>query len=115
MKTIHYADYDVTTTDATSDAVLAYAQALALKGRSDTVHVSGFDEAGNPKDFDLLIGPSSQIIASSSDLDLDVTTDGSDVAELTARTDALLRENHVTPGGTFEDYRDLDDGHLSLS
>jgi hypothetical protein len=115
MKTIHYADHDITTADATSDAVLAYAQALALRGRSDTVHLSGFDEAGKARDFDLLIGPSSQIIASSSDLDLDIASDDADVAELLARTDALVRENHVAPGGTSEDYGDLDDGHLSSS
>jgi hypothetical protein len=108
MKTIHYADYDITTTDAISDTVLEYARVLALKGSSDTVHVQGFDVEGNAKTFDLLIGPASQIIASSSDVDRDGIDDKDDVAELTARTEALTQVNYVLPGGTFEDYSDLD-------
>lgn len=108
MKTIHYADYDITTSDATSDAVLRYAQALALKGRSDTVHVSGFDASGGPKSFDLLIGPSSQIIASSSNQDRHDLEDTAFVAEIITRTVALLNENVVVPDGTAHDYEDLD-------
>jgi hypothetical protein len=108
MRTIHYADYDITTTDAISDAVLEYPQALALDGSSDTVQVSEFDVDGNAKDFDLLIGPASQIIASSSDLDHDGIDDAGDVAELTARTEALTHQNYVVPDGSADDYGVLD-------
>jgi hypothetical protein len=108
LKTIHYADYDITTTDETSDVVLAYAQALALKDRSDTVHVSGFDEAGQAKGFDLLIGPASQIIASTSDVDFEGATDEAGVAEIIARTEALAQEDRAVAGGTLEDFVDLD-------
>jgi hypothetical protein len=108
MKTIHYVDYDITTTDETSDAVLAYAQALALKDRSDTVHVSGFDAAGDAKEFDLLIGPASQIVAATSDLRVDDATDGHDAAEIRARINALAQENHVVPEASTDSFPDPD-------
>jgi hypothetical protein len=107
LKTIHYADYDFTTTDETADAVLAYAQALALKGRSDTVHVSGFDDAGHVREFDLLIGPSSQIIAATAESELEGVTDDASVAEIIARTEALAQEDRAV-SGTLEDFVDLD-------
>jgi hypothetical protein len=109
LKTIHYADYDLTTTDETADAVLAYAQALALKDRSDTVHVSGIDRDGHPKDFDLLIGPSSQIVASTSDNDFEVVTNAASVAVIIARTEALAEEGRAVSAGSLEDFVDLDD------
>jgi hypothetical protein len=109
VKTIHYADYDITTTDETADAVLAYAQALALNGRSDTVQVSGFDDDGAAKEFDLLIGPSSQIIASTADVELEGITDDAGVAEITARTEALAERHRPVAGGALEDFVDLDD------
>jgi hypothetical protein len=107
LKTIHYADYDFTTTDETADAVLAYAQALALKGRSDTVHVFGFDDAGQAKTFDVLVGPSSQIIASTAESELKGATDDASVAEIIARTEALTQEDRAV-SGTLEDFVDLD-------
>jgi hypothetical protein len=109
LKTIHYADYDLTTTDETADAVLAYARALALKDRSDTVHVSGIDRDGHPKDFDLLIGPSSQMIASTSDTDFEVVTDAASVAVIVARTEALAEEGRAVSSGSLEDFVDLED------
>jgi hypothetical protein len=109
VKTIHYADHDITTTDETADAVLAYAQALALAGRSDTVHVHGVDEDGEAREFDLLIGPSSQIIASSTGVELDGVTDDAGVAEITARTKALVQNSGAVSGGVLEDFVDLDD------
>jgi hypothetical protein len=109
LKTIHYADYDFTTTDEIADAVLAYAQALALKGRSDTVHVSGVDLDGQPKNFDLLLGPSSQIIASTSDIEFEGVTDAASVAAIVSRTEALAEEGRAVFGGSLEDFADLDD------
>jgi hypothetical protein len=109
LKTIHYADYDVTTTDETADAVLAYAQVLALKGKSDTVHVSGFDDEGQAKEFDLLLGPSSQIIASTTDVEFEGPTNDADVAEIITRTEALAKSDHAVAGSTLHDFIDLDD------
>lgn len=109
MKTIHYADYDVTTTADTADAVLAYAQVLALMGKSDTVHVSGFDDEGQAKEFDLLIGPSSQIIASTTDVEFEGATNDADVAEIVARTEALATSSHAVADSTLQDFIDLDD------
>jgi hypothetical protein len=84
-----------------------------LKNRSDTVHVSGFNETGEAREFDLLIGPASQIVAATSDLQVDDTTDGHEAAEIRARITALTQENHVVPETSLEDFADLDTEHFS--
>lgn len=94
MKTIHYADYDITTTDRIAHAILEYSKVLALRERSDTVHVPGVDGKGQQMGFDLLIGPASQIVvadvAPEADRSVDDEIDDDAVlAELGTRTRSL--------------------------
>jgi hypothetical protein len=107
LKTIHYADFDIITTDETLDAVLAYAQALALKERSDTVHILAVDSDGTTREFDLLIGPASELLVSGVDL-VHHLNDAAVVSDLTAKTRGLEQENQVVPDGTIHDYVELD-------
>ena len=63
MRQIHYAGEDLLTGSDIADALLAYAQALAAHGASDTVEipVAGADGAVVSSSF--LIGPASQLVA----------------------------------------------------
>jgi len=82
VKRISYAEDHVVTGDAIADAVMSYAQALAVGGRSDSVELPGVDDHGVPRRFTILIGPASQMLTS------DVLTD--DAAAVDEVTDDAL-------------------------
>ncbi|MBF4580907.1 hypothetical protein [Frigoribacterium sp. VKM Ac-2530] len=105
MKRISYAEDHLVTGDDIADAVLAYAQALAMKGRSDSIDVPAIDRNGAPRVFSILVGPASQMLTSDS-LSVDEArgaeiTDEGLVAELASRTAALAGPSPVSvPRGT---------------
>lgn len=104
MKTLHFADYDIETTDRTSDAVLLYAQELAMTGRSDTVHITGITPKGERRRFDLLLGPASQIVAAGAQDGDEGIDDKADVDDIASRTRNLTHPPAVSP----EDEIDLE-------
>jgi len=105
MKRISYAEDHLVTGDDIADAVLAYAQALAMKGRSDSIDVPAIDRNGAPRVFSILVGPASQMLTSDSlsvdEARGDEITDEGLVAELASRTAALAGPSPVSvPRGT---------------
>jgi hypothetical protein len=62
MKTIHYSDAVILTSDAAADAVMDYATALATHGTADSVSVPTVDEDGFETLVRVLIGPASQMV-----------------------------------------------------
>ncbi|MBD8585807.1 hypothetical protein IFT77_13070 [Frigoribacterium sp. CFBP 13729] len=105
MKRISYAEDHLVTGDDIADAVLAYAQALAMKGRSDSIDVPAIDRNGAPRVFSILVGPASQMLTSDSlsvdEARGDEITDEGLVADLASRTAALAGPSPVSvPQGT---------------
>jgi hypothetical protein len=66
MKRISYAEDHLVTGDDIADAVMAYAQALAMTGRSDSIDVPAVDGSGAARHYSVLIGPASQMLTSDS-------------------------------------------------
>jgi hypothetical protein len=64
VKRIHYVEDHVVTGDDIAEAVVEYARALALRGRSDSVDMPGVDVDGEVRRFRLLLGPASQMLVS---------------------------------------------------
>ena len=105
MKRISYAEDHLVTGDDIADAVMAYAQALAMKGRSDSIDVPAVDAGGSARFFSILVGPASQMFTSdvltADESRGDEITDARLVADLTARTAALSGPSPVAvPQGT---------------
>jgi len=105
MKRISYAEDHLVTGDDIADAVMAYAQALAMKGRSDSIEVPAVDAGGSPRLFTVLIGPASQMLTSDAltvdEARGDEIRDERIVADLMARTAALAGPSPVAvPQGT---------------
>lgn len=62
MKRIYYSSGSVLTGDRIADAVVHYAEALALRETSDTVDIPVHLENGETGRAQLLIGPASQLV-----------------------------------------------------
>lgn len=62
MKRIYYSSGSVLTGDKIADAVVHYAEALALRDTSDTVDIPVRLDTGATKRAQLLIGPASQLV-----------------------------------------------------
>ena len=105
MKRISYAEDHLVTGDDIADAVMAYAQALAMTGRSDSIAVPAVDAGGTARLFTVLVGPASQMLTSDA-LTVDEARgeeirDERLVADLAARTQALAGPSPVpVPRGT---------------
>ena len=65
MKRIGYAGGGFLTGDRIADALLEYAALLARAGTADRVSVPGLGEDDRVTEFDLVVGPASQLIAES--------------------------------------------------
>lgn len=68
MKRLRYAGGSFLTGDAEADAILRYAAALANLNRAETLTVIARGEDGTVSEFELLIGPASQIVAEPADV-----------------------------------------------
>jgi hypothetical protein len=88
--------------DAEADAVMRYAAALANVDRAATVTVAGLGEDGAAAEFELLIGPASQLIAEPVEGDLDQPTAEAFVAEVERRIGDLTWRPEPS-GGSFLD------------
>jgi hypothetical protein len=67
VKRILYASGGFLTDDAIAEALMDYASVLAIIESADVVGLDGVDEEGKVRHYELLIGPSSQILAVSTD------------------------------------------------
>ena len=63
MKRISYAGGSFVTGDLIADAVLDYAAVLARAGQADRVTVPGLGGDDRLTEFDLVVGPASQLVA----------------------------------------------------
>lgn len=67
MKRIAYAGGQFLTDDAIGEALMRYANVLAVVDSADVVTVPAVDEHGGLRQIQLLIGPASQIMAMDTD------------------------------------------------
>lgn len=67
MKRISYANGDLLTDDAIADALMEYARVLAIVGSADVVTFPGIDRGGDVREVQLVIGPASQLLSTSTD------------------------------------------------
>lgn len=87
MKRILYASGSFLTETPIAEALMQYAATLAIVGSSDVVVCQGIDDDGVSRRIQLLIGPSSQILAIETDEGGGVLVDAEEtVAELKRRT-----------------------------
>jgi hypothetical protein len=90
MKRILYGGGSFQTDDAVADALMDYANVLAVIDSADVVTLPGLDEHGTVRQIQLLIGPSSQILAMGTDAEsVDMGADVA-VAELRERAGTRL-------------------------
>jgi hypothetical protein len=95
MKRISYAGGAIVTGDRLADAVMDYAAALARADLADHVRVPALAADESITEFDLLIGPASQLIAERIEIPVDELEDEELVAE-------LLRRSRMVRGGHDE-------------
>ena len=113
MKTIHYADYDIMTTDSIAAAILEYSRVLAHSERSDSVHIPGVNADGELVGYDLLVGPASQIVVADSATGDPGIDDHDALAELRERTAALASGQVDTASGMPVEH-DYDNDYLGI-
>jgi hypothetical protein len=67
MKRINYASGDLLTDDEIADALMEYARVLAIVGSADVVTFPGVDRGGDLREIQLVVGPASQLLSTSTD------------------------------------------------
>jgi hypothetical protein len=85
MKRIFYSSGSVVTGDVIAEAVIRYAEVLALRDTSDTIDVPIALESGRVDRAQLLVGPSSELAVVPEESDMDDPEDADTVAELERR------------------------------
>jgi hypothetical protein len=112
VKRISYADSKIATHDRVADLVLEYAKILARTESADTVTIPYRTDAGELAEVTMLIGPASQVTASTDDDDDFPGDPGAAIAELEERIRARTPQNMATqerlPADEFDD-DDFDD------
>ncbi len=90
MQRVWYANSEFITDDGVADALMTYARVLAIVNGADVVRIPGVDREGRVRDFQLIVGPASQILAVGTDED-EVGMDAQRaIDELTRRGDLRL-------------------------
>ena len=85
MKRIFYSSGSVVTGDRIAEAIIHYAEVLALRDTSDTIDVPIALESGRVGRAQLLIGPASELAVVPEESDLADPDDSESVAELQRR------------------------------
>ena len=109
MDRIHYAGDSILTGTSIARALLDYAQALAQVGTSATVDVPTLNDDGSSGRSEILIGPSSQLIASAEDSGYDDVVDEELVARMIEEAQRLRRNGSPSPTATIRTRDERDD------
>lgn len=102
MRRIRYAGGTFLTGNAEADAVMRYAAALANVDRAATLTVVGVSDDGTVAEFELLVGPASQLIAEPVDDEHDLPSADAFLADVDRRIGELTwRPDPI--GGSYLD------------
>lgn len=106
MLRLSYAENDVLVSDEAGDALLQYAKALAMRGRSDSVDISVITGNNEIITAHLLLGPASQIVTFDAHgaIELDDAADVQLIRDKTARLQ--------TPRAVVDSAENLDAGAI---
>jgi hypothetical protein len=97
MMTLHYIGESVLLTDDVCDALLRYARALAETQGSDVVTVPVLTADGEPRSAEFLLGPASQLYATSAPDSAEEERHPAVVAELDRRIRLLHPRAVISP------------------
>jgi hypothetical protein len=103
MKLIHYAGEILVTSDVIADAVLRYAGVLAQHNGSATVTIPVRLDDGTVVDADMLIGPTSQLVAVPHETDADELIDEEVLMRISDEI-ARLAPSHPVTASFDDDY-----------
>lgn len=107
MDRINYAGDSLLTGSAIAHALLDYAQALSQAGASATVVVPVIDDRGERTRAEVLVGPASQLLATTVVTDIDEIVDDLLVARLTNDAVRLRRDGAPAPRAIIDDSDEL--------
>lgn len=93
MKRITYAGGSIVTGDRLADVIMDYAAALARADLADHVRIPALSPDERITEYDLLIGPASQLIAEHVDIPVEELVDEDLVTELDRRA-RMVRGGH---------------------
>lgn len=100
VKRIHYADEYLVTGDRIAAALVDYARALAMLGRSDSIDLPGMDRDGVRQRFQILLGPASQMLVSEQQTHEDDIVDDELVLDIEERVTRLQGGPSTAAGST---------------
>jgi hypothetical protein len=63
VKRVHYVNTSFLTDDRIADALMNYSSALAIVNTADVVRIPGVDDSGQLHAYELVVGPSSQLMS----------------------------------------------------
>ena len=89
MKVIHYGTDELVTGDRIADALVRYAQFLAVARLAATVDIPVIGSDGEVITASVLLGPASQIVALTKDTELKEIVDEVLVSDLMAKADKI--------------------------
>jgi hypothetical protein len=89
MRRVRYAGGTFVTGDAEAEALLRYAAALAEVNRAAALRVPGLDDDDDVVDYDLLVGPASQLFVEPTHRTGDLPDPSGLIAEIDRRIAAL--------------------------
>lgn len=89
MRRVRYAGGTFVTGDREADALMRYAAALANVDRAAGLRVPGLDDEGRVDDYELLVGPASQLLVEPADRLGELPDPTELLAEIERRIDGL--------------------------
>lgn len=102
MQRVGYSGDSFLTGSAIAHALLQYAQALAQAGEAATIEIPTVQPDGRRGMTEVLVGPSSQLVATDAAVDLPEIEDASLVKDLLERTSHLRSESSPAASATTE-------------
>jgi hypothetical protein len=112
MKHVMYAEKSLLMDDASAEALIDYAAALADSGGADTVRLRAVGEDGNEVEAAFLLNSATVLIIESASAVLDIVPNDDAVAFMRRRTDQL-RNPRPSPTHTLADAHEFDFDEIS--
>ena len=110
VKHITFADKTLFVDDETSDALVEYAGMLGAENTADTVRVKGIGGDGNVVEADFVLNSATNMMAESTNANVDPPSNDEAVTYMRAKIDQLRRGSSAhAEDGLNADLADLDD------
>lgn len=107
MRELDYAGSAFLLSDRLAEALLEYAKSLAAHGKADTIRLDAYDQASEPVEIQVLLGPASQIVTRAVEARLPEPEDDARTVEDLERRIARLRPSRPVPQPLEEEDLDM--------